>query len=36
MFKTSEIAAKDLPVIAGQALGLLVIGFCFFVVAFCV
>jgi hypothetical protein len=36
MFRTSEIALKDLPVIAAQALGLLAIGFCFFVVAFCV
>jgi hypothetical protein len=36
MFKTSEIALKDLPVLAGQALGLLAIGFCFLVIAFCV
>ncbi len=36
MFKTSEIAVRDLPVIAGQALGLLALGFCFLVVAFCV
>ena len=36
MFKTSEIALKDLPVIVGEALGLLVLGFCFFFVAFCV
>jgi hypothetical protein len=36
MHKTSEIAVKDLPVIAGQALGLLALGFCFFLVAFCV
>jgi hypothetical protein len=36
MFRTSEIALKDLPIIISQALGLLAIGFCFFVVAFCV
>lgn len=36
MFKTSEIAVKDLPVIAAQALALLALGFCFFLVAFCV
>jgi hypothetical protein len=36
MFKASEIALKDLPAIAAQALGLLAIGFCFLVVAFCV
>jgi hypothetical protein len=36
MYRTSEIALKDLPAIAGQALGLLALGFCFFVVAFCV
>ena len=36
MFKTSEIAVKDLPVIVGEALGLLGLGFCFFVFAFCV
>ncbi len=36
MFKTSEIALKDLPAIVGEAIGLLVLGFCFFVVAFCV
>lgn len=36
MYKTSDIALKDLPIIAGQALGFLALGFCFFVVAFCV
>jgi hypothetical protein len=36
MFKTSEIAVKDLPVIVSEAVGLLALGFCFFVVAFCV
>lgn len=36
MFRTSEIALKDLPTLIGQAVGLLVLGFCFFVVAFCV
>ena len=36
MFKTSEIALKDLPVLISEALGLLALGFCFFVVAFCV
>ena len=36
MYKTSEIAVKDLPVIISEAVGLLVLGFCFFVVAFCV
>ena len=36
MFKASEIALKDLPVIISEALGLLVLGFCFLVVAFCV
>jgi hypothetical protein len=36
MYRTSEIALKDLPVIATQALGLLALGFCFLVVVFCV
>ena len=36
MFKASEIAMKDLPAIISEALGLLIIGFCFFVIAFCV
>ncbi len=36
MYKTSEIAVKDLPVIISEAVGLLALGFCFFVVAFCV
>lgn len=36
MFKTSEIAIKDLPMIVGEALGLLAVGFCFLVIAFCV
>jgi hypothetical protein len=36
MFKASEIALKDLPVLAAQALGLLIFGFCFLVIAFCV
>jgi hypothetical protein len=36
MSRTSEIALKDLPLIIGQALGLLALGFCFLVVAFCV
>ncbi len=36
MFKTSEIAIKDLPVIVSEAVGLLVLGFCFLVIAFCV
>ena len=36
MFKASEIALKDLPVIISEALGLLVLGFCFLVFAFCV
>ena len=37
MYRTSEIVAlKDLPSLVCQALGLLAIGFCFFVVAFCV
>jgi len=36
MFKTSEIALKDLPAIISEAVGLLVLGFCFLVVAFCV
>jgi hypothetical protein len=36
MWKQSEIAIKDLPVILSEAVGLLVIGFCFLVIAFCV
>jgi hypothetical protein len=36
MFKTSEIAIKDLPVIVGEAIGLSALGFCFLVFAFCV
>lgn len=38
MYKASEsaLSARDLVAITGQALGLLAIGFCFFVVAFCV
>jgi hypothetical protein len=36
MFKASEIALKDLPVLAAQALGLFALGFCFLVVVFCV
>jgi hypothetical protein len=38
MYRTSEstLSARDLIAITGQALGLLVLGFCFFVVAFCV
>ena len=36
MFKASEIALKDLPVIISEALGLLALGFCFLVFAFCV
>jgi len=38
MYRTSEFAlsTRDLVAITGQAVGLLVLGFCFFVVAFCV
>jgi hypothetical protein len=38
MYKASEstLSARDFVTITGQALGLLVLGFCFFVVAFCV
>jgi hypothetical protein len=36
MWKHSEIAMKDLPALISEALGLLVLGFCFLVVAFCV
>ncbi len=35
MFKASEIALKDLPSIIGEAVGLLALGFCFFVITFC-
>jgi len=36
VFKTSEIAIKELPTILGQALGFLAFAFCFLVFAFCV
>lgn len=38
MSRTSEstLSARDFVTITSQALGLLVLGFCFFVVAFCV
>ncbi len=36
MFKSSEIAIKDLPIIVGEAIGLSALGFCFLVFAFCV
>jgi hypothetical protein len=38
MSRTSEstLSPRDLVAITGQALGLLALGFCFFVVAFCV
>ena len=38
MYRVSESAppARDFVAITGQALGLLALGFCFFVVAFCV
>jgi hypothetical protein len=36
MHTTSEIALKDLPALAVQALGLVALGFCFLLVAFCV
>lgn len=38
MFKVSEstLSPRDLVAITGQALGLLALAFCFFVVAFCV
>jgi hypothetical protein len=35
MFRTSEIALRDLPAIVGEALGLLAAGFCFLVIVFC-
>jgi hypothetical protein len=38
MYKASEstLSTRDFVTIASQALGLLVLGFCFLVVAFCV
>ncbi len=38
MYRTSEsaLSPRDLVAITGQAMGLLALGFCFFVVAFCV
>ena len=38
MYRVSEsaLSARDFVAITGQALGLLALGFCFFVVAFCV
>jgi hypothetical protein len=38
MSRTSEsaLSPRDYVTITGQALGLLALGFCFFVVAFCV
>jgi hypothetical protein len=38
MYKASEstLSSRDFIAITGQALGLLALGFCFFVVAFCV
>jgi hypothetical protein len=38
MFKASEsaLSPRDLIAITGQAMGLLALAFCFFVVAFCV
>jgi hypothetical protein len=38
MFRASDstLSPRDLIAITGQALGLLALGFCFFMVAFCV
>lgn len=38
MYRTSEsaLSARDFVAITGQAVGLLALGFCFLVIAFCV